>query len=208
MSISITGGIFMNHKKNNADDHRVRVTKMLIRKAFMDLLRRKPLQSISITELCSAAGINRGTFYSHYSNIDDLLKKIEAEMIIDFKNALNPLLQSESEPLTPSKITSGIFTCLKEHSDICTVTLGDYGDKDFVLYLLQLGYETYQKTNPQFFVGATQTQLDYFFEFASSGCIGLLRHWLSENMNLSPDEVASMAEQFMMYGASFTQQKK
>ncbi len=45
-------------------------------------------------------------------------------MLLDFKNALNPLLQSESEPLTPSKITAGIFTCLKDNADICTVTLG------------------------------------------------------------------------------------
>ncbi len=64
----------MENKKSNGGDHRVRVTKMLIRKAFMNLLREKPIQSISITELCSAAGINRGTFYSHYSNINDLLK--------------------------------------------------------------------------------------------------------------------------------------
>ena len=43
-------------------DHRTRVTKMLIRKAFTDLLKQKPIQSISIKELCESAGINRGTF--------------------------------------------------------------------------------------------------------------------------------------------------
>ncbi|MFR9208180.1 MAG: TetR/AcrR family transcriptional regulator [Lachnospiraceae bacterium] len=58
-------------------DHRTRVTKMLIRKAFTDLLKQKPIQSISIKELCESAGINRGTFYSHYSDIYDLLKQIE-----------------------------------------------------------------------------------------------------------------------------------
>ena len=40
-------------------DHRTRVTKMLIRKAFTYLLRQKPIQSISIKELCTHAGINR-----------------------------------------------------------------------------------------------------------------------------------------------------
>ncbi|MCH1984324.1 TetR/AcrR family transcriptional regulator [Ruminococcus sp. OA3] len=198
----------MENRKNNAGDHRVRVTKMLIRKAFMDLLQKKPIQSISITELCSAAGINRGTFYSHYSNINDLLKKIETDMMLDFKNALNPLLQSESEPLTPAKITTGIFTCLKENADICTVTLGDYGDKDFVLRLIHLGYEVYQKTYPQFFAGATPRQLKYFYSYTSAGCIGLLRHWLDEDMITPPDEVAAMAEQFMMHGAAFSQTQK
>ena len=42
-------------------DHRTRVTRMLIRRAFMELLKKKPIQSISIKELCETAGINRGT---------------------------------------------------------------------------------------------------------------------------------------------------
>ena len=47
-------------------DNRVRVTKILIRHAFLQLLKEKPLQSITVRELCQNAGINRGTFYTHY----------------------------------------------------------------------------------------------------------------------------------------------
>ena len=61
--------------KKVTNDHRSRVTKMLIRKAFMELLRQKPLASISVKELCELAGINRGTFYSHYQDVYDLLWK-------------------------------------------------------------------------------------------------------------------------------------
>ena len=62
-------------------DHRIRVTKMLIRRALTDLLRQKPIQSISIKELCETAGINRGTFYAHYTDIYDLRKQIEDDML-------------------------------------------------------------------------------------------------------------------------------
>ena len=55
--------------KTLPSDHRTRVTKMLIRRAFTDLLRSKPIQSITIRELCERAGINRGTFYCHYTDI-------------------------------------------------------------------------------------------------------------------------------------------
>ena len=61
--------------KKLTNDHRTRVTKMLIRKAFTSLLSQKPIQSISVKELCELAGINRGTFYSHYTDIYDLLRK-------------------------------------------------------------------------------------------------------------------------------------
>ena len=69
-------------------DHRARVTKLLIRRAFTQLLRVKPVQSISIKELCEAAGINRGTFYLHYRDVNDLLTGIEQELREGFEEEL------------------------------------------------------------------------------------------------------------------------
>ena len=86
--------------KSKGKDYRTRVTKMLIRKAFTDMLKEKPIQSITIKELCETAGINRGTFYSHYSDIYDLLEKMEEEMMADFIKALEPLLETDKEDLT------------------------------------------------------------------------------------------------------------
>ena len=55
--------------KKVTNDHRTRVTRLLIRRAFTELLTKKPIQSISVKELCENAGINRGTFYAHYSAV-------------------------------------------------------------------------------------------------------------------------------------------
>ena len=129
-------------------DQRTRMTKQLIRKAFMELLREKPIHSISIRELCGLAGINRGTFYAHYKDIYDLLEQIEEEMTRDIERALEPLLSVENRELTPLKITTEIFRCLKENADLCTVTLGDYGDKNFAVRLLILGRENVWKRTP------------------------------------------------------------
>ena len=65
------------------NDQRVRITKLLIKKTFTELLTKKPIQKISVKELCEKAGINRGTFYSHYEDIYDLLEKIENEILGD-----------------------------------------------------------------------------------------------------------------------------
>ena len=70
--------------KSKEQDHRSRITLMLIRKALMELLRQKPIQAISIKELCESAGINRGTFYAHYTDMYDLLQKIESDMLPNF----------------------------------------------------------------------------------------------------------------------------
>ena len=142
-------------------DHRIRVTKMLIRRAFTELLRTKPIQSISVKELCETAGINRGTFYAHYTDIYDLLKKMEEEMLVDFQQALRPLLEVHEGGITPAKITAGIFQCLKENADICTVTLGPFGDKEFAARLIRIGRDNYVESYQRLFKGATPRQLEY-----------------------------------------------
>ena len=188
-------------------DHRTRVTKMLIRRAFTGLLRQKPIQSISVRELCENAGINRGTFYAHYTDIYDLLAKMEDEMYEDFKKAIEPLLAGGKT--TPVEITAGIFQCLKDNADICAVVLSDYGDKSFVLRLINLGRDVCVEAYSQYFKDATPKQIEHFYTFASAGCIALLQKWLSDGMTASADELAATAENLMLYGMGFlTREKK
>ena len=118
--------------------------KARIRQAFTKLLREKPIQRIAVKELCQEAGVNRSTFYAHYQDIYDLLTKIEEDMLEDFQRALAPLLEPGPEAISPLEITRGIYRCLQENADVCTVTLGEFGDKDFALRLLNIGRESWR----------------------------------------------------------------
>ena len=53
-------------------------------KALLSLLEKKPLEYITIREICETAGVNRSTFYLHYENISDLLKETTAYVLDDF----------------------------------------------------------------------------------------------------------------------------
>lgn len=44
--------------------------------AMYDLLKEKPYQKITVRDIIENCGINRGTFYYHYSDINDLFKQI------------------------------------------------------------------------------------------------------------------------------------
>ncbi len=188
------------------NDQRTRLTKMLIRKALTALLSQKPLQSISVKELCDQAGINRGTFYAHYTDIYNLLEHIEAEMMADFQQALHPLLDEGNDDVTPLKITAGIFNCLKENADLCVVTLGPYGDKKFATQLLAVGRQKCLACYSKQFGDASPKQIEYFYAFVSAGCIGLLEKWLSDGMTTSADEIAQVAESIMLNGIRFLNQ--
>lgn len=188
-------------------DQRTRLTRMLLRKALTELLQQKPIQSITIKELCAAAGINRGTFYAHYTDIYDLLSQMEEEMLVDFREAMRPLLDAQ-DSLTPTKITAGIFNCIKENADLCIVTLGPFGDKKFAARLLAIGQENYLQSYSKCFDGASRKQLEYYYAFVSSGCIGLLEKWLHDGMTTSAAHMAEMAESIMVNGVFFLHQDK
>lgn len=176
---------------------------MLIRKAFLELLQQKPIQSISIKELCAVAGINRGTFYTHYQDIYALQDQIEADMVADFQRALDPILERSDSEHYLVEVCTGIFQCLKENADLCVVMLGDYGDKAFLARLLAMGKETCIRSYSQYFHGANQRQIEYFYAFVSNGCIGLLKQWIHDGMTASAAELAQMAEMIMLHGIGF-----
>lgn len=52
--------------------------------ALITLLKKKPLEYITVRELCEAAGVHRSTFYLHYETIGDLLEETARYMLDDF----------------------------------------------------------------------------------------------------------------------------
>ena len=60
-------------------DRRVKYTKNIIKESFVELLRKKDINKITVSELCEKADINRATFYRYYIDVYDLLEKIGQE---------------------------------------------------------------------------------------------------------------------------------
>ena len=75
-------------------------SRKLIRQAFMDILKEKPFEKITVTDIVDRAEINRSTFYAHYPDVFGVIEEIQNEIItymekmmdeMDFKNFLaNP----------------------------------------------------------------------------------------------------------------------
>ena len=47
-------------------DRRVEMTKRLLKKSLIELLKNESIEKISIRNLCQNADVNRSTFYKHY----------------------------------------------------------------------------------------------------------------------------------------------
>ena len=55
--------------KELTESRRTRYTRRAMQDALIDLMRERPLGSITIKALCEQADVNRSTFYAHYDSI-------------------------------------------------------------------------------------------------------------------------------------------
>ena len=62
-------------------DIRIEKTQRAIKNAFLELRAKKPLEKITVKELCALACVNKSTFYSHYEDIFALSEFMESETI-------------------------------------------------------------------------------------------------------------------------------
>lgn len=187
--------------ENKKDSVRVRMTKQLLRRAFTQLLMEKPIQNITVRELCEKAQVNRGTFYVHYKDIFHLLESIEEQMVEELAQMLDGLKGTSADSKSLVEPCRKIFEFLKENSDICIILLGENSDFAFVNRLIQMGKEYTLKQYMKCYPSIGKIQAEYFYSFVSSGCIGLLRQWAASQFRDSSEVIAVMAENLMM-GAS------
>ena len=70
-------------------DIRITRTKKMLEDALLDLMKNKPVEKITPTELCRKATVNRNTFYTHYSSVTELYNEIENRLINSVDESLN-----------------------------------------------------------------------------------------------------------------------
>lgn len=76
-------------------------SKKAIKNALSQLLMKKDLEEISVTEVVKTAGINRSTFYAHYNNMTEVLEEIETRVAEGILNSFMSYRESVMENPTP-----------------------------------------------------------------------------------------------------------
>lgn len=101
----------------NKNDLRVIKTKKALHKALIELINEKNLDEISITDICKKAQVNRGTFYGHYLQKEDLFNEVMEEIMNDLLKAyFEPYLhQPTLTNATLRSETIGIFKHIWEY---------------------------------------------------------------------------------------------
>ena len=176
--------------RRKGEDRRVKYTKMVIKESFIALLERKDIPQITIKEICENADVNRATFYAHYTDQYDLMRKIQDELFDNVGMYLSDYTHDEV-PAVPVDNVERIFEYIKENARLCKLLLSERGDIHFQKRVMTLVYE--KSISELVKNGAiSKEDADYVYAFTLTGCIGAIQKWLNDDMKKSPRFMAEM----------------
>lgn len=168
--------------KTMKQDHRIRLTKLLLREAFLDLLVEKPVAKITVKELCEQANVNRATFYAHYRDLFDLHEEIERELAHTIMRSLSTTLPDQSL----SVFSNEICRIIVDNERSCQAIFGEHGDPEFPLRVVETLRESsialWRRQRPDL----PEAELDRLYTFMANGCLSVIRSWVRNDMADSP----------------------
>lgn len=178
-------------------DQRVRLTQHLLKNALVQLMQEQHISKISIRAICEFAGINRSTFYVHYTDQYDLLKKVEQEVLDNLNKYLGKQDLSDERPIS-IQILIKVLDYVKENMELFKALLSENCDFTFQKDLVALAQIISSQQN-QLFDLRTQ---EYIKIFGFTGTISMLQKWLNDGANESPAQMAEFIIQIVYYGIS------
>lgn len=187
-------------------DKRSIQTKKIIKDALLDLIKEKGFNEISVTDLTKRANINRGTFYTHYADKYDLLEQVEEELIKEIQNHTQNVesldLLSMDLINEPTPFTIKLLEYVKDNASFIKSILGPKGDPMFRIKLKKLirsnlfVKQLSNKYSPENML----VPEEYFISYMLSAHLGVIIHWLENDIEKSPRDIALILSKLYMLG--------
>lgn len=156
--------------KNN---RRARVTQQTIQATVLSLLESKPINAISVTEVCAQAEINRTTFYRYYTDIYDCVASIEKAFVA--------ALDAQAHE-TPVEALENLLTAFYRDKTLSNLVFVEGKTK-----LLERMQVLMRENGPE-----PPDINDYQGAYVSAGLQNILKKWVKDGMSETPQQLTQI----------------
>ena len=173
-------------------------TKMDI--ALISLLKKKPFEYITVSEICETAGVNRSTFYLHYETIGDLLGETTRYLLDDFlgyftadtKTAVTDLKNRKLDELvfTDDKYLAPYLTYIQENKEVFRTALLHIGPLGFEDVYKRMFENIFNPILERFHYPSDIRQ--YVMMYYLNGINAIIAEWLKNGCDKSTDEISKI----------------
>lgn len=157
--------------------------------ALISLLKEKPFDYITVSEICSKAGVNRSTFYLHYETIGDLLEETTRYLLNDFwtyfeeegKDAKMNLHECKLSELVfiSDKYLSPFLTYVRDNKEIFVTITVHFKTLNFEGVHKELFQQIYIPVLDRF--GISEEERNYVMMYYLNGIMAIITEWIKED---------------------------
>ncbi|MCR5145138.1 MAG: TetR/AcrR family transcriptional regulator [Lachnospiraceae bacterium] len=181
-----------NSNKNNMSATRRRTDKA-IRTSFVEILQNKPLDKITVQDICNAAEINRATFYRYYVDIYDLFDTI-SQMFFDklFTDVVAGRKENYEKHLSDEQLNNDMYAricravdVIEEEKDLCFLLINSSNH----IFAMKLVHAIEQITITE---NISDDNLRLNLRFMCGGIFSVIIDWVSNNCKDDKDLIINV----------------
>lgn len=192
----------------NLEDLRVRKTKKNLQSALILLLKEKPLDKITVTELCQRSEITRKTFYLHYESVSAYFAELVDQLLNELEQALNKSTHQRlqtSNQLEPQMVY--LFEHVFQHKEFYQFIFNKHSS--FAYYELFLKRIKKLVKNSVELSDSFSPMTDFEVSYQANAILGIILEWYYEDFQQSIDEMnRTLLRALRWDGTRFTEGEK
>lgn len=172
-------------------------TARLMNQALLQLLEKKDIDYLTVSEITKKAGVNRSTFYLHYDNVYELLEEtienLNKEFVSSFEKIPREINTKEEAFLLTDEILTSYLNFVKTNKRVLKLI-----SQKPQLFQAQ---KTYQKMHEKIFYPAIsqyeskESERVYKLEFFTKGVAAIVHKWLELNCKTEIPELIGIIRQ-------------
>jgi len=163
----------------NTSNIKKKKSQQKIEKIFIELLQKKEIQDISVSDICKLAKLNRSTFYANYIDIYDLADKLKKDLSQEVIN----IYSSEREEKNHSYNFLKLFRHIKDNQLFYNTFFKLNYDNNYKQFEDFINYDIFKK------LYNNELELDYHITFFMSGLNSIIKKWLKNKCIESPEQI-------------------
>ncbi len=184
-------------------DRRTIYSKMVIKESLLSLMKEKPFQKITVSDICEGAEISRPTFYLHYEDIYALLDEIGEEMLTSAKlDEMMQLTMKDQDAIYASILN--LLKIIQDNLDVYRICVLERGvSSRFPAKISNTIKDNVIKKWEQDGSLKAQTDIDYMTTYIQASFNSIVYHWICKKEEKeSEEELAKLIECFLVKGLS------
>ena len=154
------------------------LTRNYIIEALYELLSKRNINEINVSEICEKAGVSRMSFYRNFKTKEDLVNKSLEKILLDLKNDL-----SKQEQINQYIVTREIFSTALKYTKVTQA----FKNSDYIDKFMNSIAEQLFTFSPEDKINPTKKYVPIFYFSALTGVLAI---WLNNGAKESPEEMA------------------